>query len=186
MTDSTEIHAYPLDPGGAFASNLHRRVLGQLPHDDGDPETPDSITVADLAARLNIDADSLRKRGRPPEVELVPWTESDLRSLLEELRTDQYADYSETEEGEVRWVATEPGIEALNGPALTHPVVEDGVTKLIEPPPMEGDRLEQAEAVNEAAAREVEEYERRMAAERLERAEAELAEAEARVEEVES
>jgi hypothetical protein len=186
MSDPSEIHPFPVDPGGVFASDLHRRVLAFLPHDDGDEATLDAIDVPLLISRLHEDPDSLRKSGKAPNVELVAWTPGDLLPILEQLAADSYAYQTEaTDEAPQRWTASEAGIAALNGPALTHAEKQaDGSTLMVEPPPMEGARLEQAEAVNEAAAAEVEDYERRAAAERLERAKAELAEAEARVEEV--
>lgn len=42
--------AYPADPGGIFASDAHRRVLGHLPTPDGDP----TLTEA-LQLRMNPD-----------------------------------------------------------------------------------------------------------------------------------
>jgi len=180
MSDPTAIHPFPVDPGGIFASDFHRRILAFLPHDDGDEATLDSIELPDLISRLHDDLDSIRTSGPPREIKFVPWTEADLDAILQELEGSGFA-YAQ----DGRWTASEAGIEALTGPALDRREKQpDGSLKLVESPPMEGKRLEQAEAINDAAAEEQEAFERRAATARLERAEEELAAAKARVAEV--
>lgn len=175
-----DVHPFPVDPGGVFASDLHRRILAFLPHNDGDEATLDSIDLPLLIARLHEDPDSLRKSGTAPNIEYVEWTPDDLLAVLQELEAGGYAYVTED-----RWTAGQDGIDALNGPALTHPEKQaDGSTIMVEPPPMEGARLEAAEAVNAAAAEEQEAYEVAAAERRLENAKAELAAAEERVAEV--
>lgn len=79
------------DPGGVFASDIHRRVLGHLPP----PEDP-AITVAYLFVRL------------APDHHTPIYDEVGLEGVLLDLEAEGYA--TQTEAG---WSASPEGSKAL-------------------------------------------------------------------------
>lgn len=94
---------YPPDPGGVFASDMHRRVTAHLPTPDGD-----AVTVDELLARLHDDAYtgfSYREEDIEP-----------LRRVLDDLQGDGLAIYLD---GTAGWRMTDEGLAKLSGPALT-------------------------------------------------------------------
>lgn len=86
---------YRPDPGGVFASDTHRRVLGHVP-DPGDPP----MELHPLGH--HISPDPKHGLGHVDELEVV----------LRELEADDYCVY-----GEGGWVMTDEGLEALRAPA---------------------------------------------------------------------
>lgn len=86
--------SYPADPGGIFASDVHRRVMANLPNPDQDP-----LPAADvLSERIALD-------------EYLPIGFDELESVLQDLEADGNA--KQTNAG---WRNTKKGFEALTGP----------------------------------------------------------------------
>jgi hypothetical protein len=152
---------YPPDPGGVFASDHHRRVAAHLPLPG-----EDTISVDELIARLNGDAFTALGESTQPEV----------KAILDDLSEADYARYLEGTKG---WRLLKAGLEALTGPALTDVEEIDGVPTRIEPPPLEGARLEEAEAQQARIAEEDDAIEKGAAAAAVDIAKEQLAVAEA-------
>lgn len=123
---------FPPDPGGVFASDIHRRVAAHLPVPAEDP-----IGLAELQRRLAEDVYT-------PHIE----HEAVLAQILDELAEAGYASYLSGAEG---WRLLKAGLSGLSGPALTE-VDLDGNRR--EPPPLEGPRLKEAEQQQERIAAE--------------------------------
>jgi hypothetical protein len=88
---------YPSDPGNAFASDAHRRVMAHLPNPDDPP-----ITVEDLIAkRINRDPHTLALFQVAPEV----------IEVLKQLESDGHA--KQLKDG---WKNTQDGFDILTGP----------------------------------------------------------------------
>lgn len=87
--------AYPADPGGVFASDAHRRVLGHLP-------TPDDEPTLVEALQLRMDPDQHSNFNEDPE---------GLEAVLGELNASGFA-----EGGEDGWRMTQAGLDALCAP----------------------------------------------------------------------
>lgn len=113
MADAT---SYPADPGGVFASDVHRRVAAHLHADDeGMGWTPGVLLY-----RLAED----HATPLPP---LTPWGAPDYQAgmpamleVLAELESDGLV---EEHDGGV-WTLTEEGFEALTGPIANEPPPE--------------------------------------------------------------
>lgn len=147
------------DPGGIFASDMHRHVASCLPLPGS--EVLDPLTPEQLLARLNSDALRLSEI-------------TDLEAILDDLAKDGDATTSKAEvdgeKGVTVWALTKAGGEKLAGPIAN------------EPPPMEGPRLEAAEAANAALAEEEQQAGIVAAKDRVKRLQGELAEAEEELE----
>lgn len=85
--------SYPADPGGVFATDVHRRVLGHLPLPGDDP-----TSVEALHDRLSPDAHT-------------DLDGDELASVLEDLEADGHV--GQTKAG---WKQTKRGFDALTGP----------------------------------------------------------------------
>jgi hypothetical protein len=95
--------AYAADPGGIFASDAHRRILGHL-------ATPDATygwEVTPLLARVGPD----------PHTPFDQGDESGISTVLNDLASEGYA---KCHEGGV-WVMTQAGFDALAGPIANEP-----------------------------------------------------------------
>jgi hypothetical protein len=156
---------YPPDPGGVFASDVHRRVAAHLPVAAEEP-----ISVEDLLVRLQEDV-------------YTQISDAD-RVALESVLT-QLAASGHVKELKAGWRLTKAGLDCLTGPALTQLTVVDGESVLVEPPPLEGAALEEAESQQARIRDEDLEIEQRGKVERVKNAEDELAAALAAVEEEE-
>jgi hypothetical protein len=119
---------YPPDPGGVFASDYHRRVAAHLPLPD-----EDAIGVGDLLERLDSDAYAA----------FTGSNEGEVRGVLDDLSESGDANYLE---GAAGWRLLKAGLDRLTGPALTDVEEVDGELVRVEPPPLDGPRLEEAEA----------------------------------------
>lgn len=150
---------YPPDPGGVFASDYHRRVAAHLPL-----PSEDAVTVADLLHRLDSDA----------YVGLGAGSEEDVRRILDDLGEDGDAKY---QEGQAGWRLLKAGLERLTGPALTEVREVDGELVRVEPPPLEGPKLQEAKAQTKRIEAEDAEIEERVLANSVKVAEDQLAEA---------
>lgn len=144
------------DPGGVFASDAHRRVLGHLPLPG-----EDGLSPGDLLARMH-----------PDQGTDLDW--DTLTILLTELTEAGFAveaggDFAQSEEGH----------EKLTGPALTKTEVVEGETVLVEEPPLEGEALAAAERANAQMVKDDEAAEHQAAENRVQAAKDELAAAEA-------
>jgi hypothetical protein len=157
------VQNYPPDPGGVFASDYHRRVAAHLPVPDDDP-----VEVEDLLERLDEDV-------------YTPIDALD-RVALEAVLTELAAS-KDAKELKAGWRLAAAGLAKLTGPALTELVSVEGELVRAEPPPMEGVRLEEAEAQTRRVEVEDAEIEQRGKVRRLELAEEELAAAKAAMEE---
>lgn len=141
---------YRADPGGVFASDVHRRVLAHLPspdHLDHVAQRADSepgfkprlgdapLTVDGLIARIAPDA-------------FVPFAVPDQhgQAVLDVLEDLEDAGYAETT-ADGDWAMTAGGFEALTGPNLTHPD-PDNPEGYIEPPPLDPDAAAAVEKAN--------------------------------------
>lgn len=151
---------YPPDPGGVFASDYHRRVAAHLPVPAEDP-----ISIGDLMARLTEDAYT----GLGAE-------EGKVVAILDDLAESSFAKFLTGAEG---WRLLKGGLDALSGPALTDAEEIDGKLVRVEPGPLEGKKLEEAEAQQKRIAEEGDEAERTAAGLAVERAREALAAAEA-------
>lgn len=127
---------YPPDPGGVFASDYHRRVAAHLPL----PGT-ETITVADLLERVVADAYN----------GIGDNDDEALRRILDDLSEAGYAKYLD---GTAGWRLLKAGLDALSGPALTMLAEVDGEVQRVEPPPMGGAPLVEAEAQQQRIAKE--------------------------------
>jgi hypothetical protein len=85
---------YPPDPGGIFASDVHRRVQANVPNPDDDPLTVEEL----LAQRIDRD-DHL-------EIE-----EDELVEVLKDLEAEGHS--KQLKDG---WKNTPSGFDALTGP----------------------------------------------------------------------
>lgn len=142
---------YPPDPGGVFSSDVHRRVAAHLPVPGEDPASAEQILA------------------RVVEDVYTPIGEGDIVALervLQELAVDGLA--KELSQG---WRLLKAGLGSLSGPAMTE--VVDG--QAVEPPPLQGVRLEEAEAQQRRIAEEDAEIEARGRADRVATAREELA-----------
>jgi hypothetical protein len=90
---------YLPDPGGQFASNVHRRTVGHLPLPD-----EEGTSVAALFNRM------------VPDLYSPFGTESELLEVLESLRVDGLA-----EKVDELWRQTTAGTERLTGPNAEEP-----------------------------------------------------------------
>ncbi len=88
--------SYPADPGGNFASDVHRRTLAHLSVPGGDPTNVETL-VERMAPDASTDLD---------EAEAV--------EVLEDLEAD--GDASQSEDG---WKQTKAGHKVLTGPIAT-------------------------------------------------------------------
>ena len=103
----------PPDPGGQFASDLHRRVAGHLPgpkdalyraHKSVD--LAGTVTVGDLLIRLAPD----------PHTPVGMEDEEELHDVLMDLEADGLVSLKNDE-----WKLTKEGAELLNGPIANEP-----------------------------------------------------------------
>jgi hypothetical protein len=151
---------YPPDPGGVFASDYHRRVAAHLPVPAEDP-----VSVDDLVARL--DGDVFTGLGSPSRLMVT--------SILDDLSETGDVKFLTGAEG---WRLLKAGLEKLTGPALTTIEVIDGEPTMVEPPPLDGPKLEEAEAQQQRIADEGDATEKAALTAAVERAKEQLAAAE--------
>ena len=152
---------FPPDPGGVFASDYHRRVAAHLPL-----PSDDAITVDELLQRLDADAHtglSYRDEDRDPLVR-----------ILDDLQETGEAKYLD---GSAGWRMTKAGLGRLSGPALTDVQEVDGELVRVEPAPLEGPKLKEAEEQTKRIEAEDAEIEERAKSNAVEVAEQQLAEA---------
>ncbi len=120
------------DPGGQFESEFHRRACALCPHPD--------------ESRLKIDGLARRLAGDTS----FPVNPDQLKSYLNDLvdsgevGVDQSGGYRQTKQGN----------EKLTGPALVHYDPESD--EMVEPPPMEGERLKMAQRDSERITKDAE------------------------------
>lgn len=133
------------DPGAVFASDEHRRVLGNLPDNEHHPfGTIEEMAEHSREAAGLSEAPPIPVQRTLPE--LVGWigkhdaanlghlSPTDVEEILKDLQADGYVEFRDGG----AWAMTERGYGALNGP--------NGE----EPPPLEGVRLEAAKLQDEA------------------------------------
>lgn len=89
--------AYAPDPGGVFASDTHRRVLGHLSQSD-------PIDLHPLGHRISADPDHGLS------------TVEELEEVLTSLKADGFA--SQSKDG---WKMTQKGFDAITGPNANEP-----------------------------------------------------------------
>lgn len=90
--------SYPADPGGNFASDVHRRVLAHLP-----VPGESAVSLDDLVVRLNADA-------------VLEVGHDETGEVLKDLEAD--GDATQSKSG---WKQTKAGHSALTGP-----IADDG------------------------------------------------------------
>jgi hypothetical protein len=86
--------SYPLDPGGVFASDVHRRVQANVPNPGDDPLTIEELLAQRIAKDEYLDID-----------------ESELIEVLEDLEANGHS--KQLKDG---WKNTPAGFAALTGP----------------------------------------------------------------------
>jgi hypothetical protein len=87
------------DPGGAFASDVHRRVQSNLPNPDQDPQTVEELLAGRIANDDYLEVD-----------------EDELLDALKDLEADGHA--TETKQG---WKNTKSGFTLLTAPPSEEP-----------------------------------------------------------------
>lgn len=85
--------AYPPDPGAVFASDVHRRVMANVPNPDDEPLTVDALLGERVALDDHLDID-----------------EDELVEVLKDLEADGHV-----KQTKVGWKNTPSGFDALTG-----------------------------------------------------------------------
>lgn len=98
---------YLADPGGRFASDTHRRVLGSLSL----PTDNYGWTVLALIQRM------------APDVGTSITTPDEMQSILQDLEADGHAEKLNTVIGEV-WRMTQAGYDSITGPIANEPTAD--------------------------------------------------------------
>lgn len=117
---------FPPDPGGVFPSDVHRRVAANLPLPGEEP-----LGLEALLGQLHADV-------------YTPISQQE-RDTLEQVLAE-LAELGFAKELTTGWRQLKAGLEALSGPALTETYFEGEDRKRREPVPLEGAKLEEAEA----------------------------------------
>lgn len=86
--------SYPPDPGGVFASDVHRRVQANVPNPGDDPLSVDELLAQRVANDDHLDVD-----------------EDELGEVLKDLEADGHC--KRLKDG---WRNTPAGFDALTGP----------------------------------------------------------------------
>jgi hypothetical protein len=86
--------SYPPDPGEVFASDVHRRVMANVPNPDGDPLDVDGLIAERVAKDDYLDIDA-----------------AELAEVLADLEADGHV--KKLKDG---WKNTPDGFAALTGP----------------------------------------------------------------------
>ena len=82
------------DPGGAFATDVHRRVMAALPNPDDSAQTVEELVEGRIADDDHLDAD-----------------QTEVEDALQDLEADGHATQSKS-----GWKNTKSGFELLTGP----------------------------------------------------------------------